>query len=243
MGEVRRWRRPAAVAGALLALTLVMVGLPRQASQAVQGQQRLQGVPWAGALKTDSGMCSVTVVDEWLAITAKHCGSANPSLKLNVSSVSIPGRGYAIKTIMPHPDLDVQAIFLRNHTGLPVTPLRESVRRDPFYAWGYGEDRSGAGGGQLARAEFNVPQEECQADSRANVCWAATATNCICNGDSGGPVTENGAIIGMLITGFTRTMAPTSDCGKVYEIGALTIQSMQPWLGEMIQDANRDDEF
>ena len=239
-----RWRGLAAVAAALLALPLAMVGFPAPASQAAQGQQWQTGVPWAGVLQTDQSggqrVCSVTVVEEWLAITAKHCGAVNPKLKLNVPSRSTPGHDYAVRRIVPNRDLDVQAIYLKDRTGLAVTPLRASVDPGWFYGWGYGTDLSSNDPERLARADFDVHQE-CPADTtaggRGDLCWPTTATASVCSGDSGGPVIQNGAIIGMITTGFNRPPGSTG-CGSVFAAAALTVKAMQPWLDQMINDAN-----
>lgn len=76
-----------AVVGSLLALVLIMLGGASQpASQAAQGQKWLLGVPWAGVVTTNLGVCSVTVVSEFLAITAKHCGSEISQLVLDTAA-------------------------------------------------------------------------------------------------------------------------------------------------------------
>ena len=188
-------------------------------------------------LDTNTGTCSVTVVSEYLAITAKHCGRVNPELKLNVSSAYESGHDHAVKEILVNRDLDVQALVLRERTGLAVTPLREAVDRDWFYVWGYGYDWSNVARWRLTRADFNLP-EVCPPSAPAEdgkLCWQTTAKNSVCKGDSGGPVTQNGAIIGMYTSSDKRD---GSDCGTVIRGYALTVQEMQPWLNQMIEYAN-----
>jgi hypothetical protein len=158
--RVTRHRRglPAAVGGALLALVLVVVGLPKPASQAAQGQLWLSGVPYAGVLETDTARCSATVVSEFLAITAKSCGTVNPRVKLDVASAKEPGHDYRVKEIILNRDLDVEAIVLRDRSGLTVTPLRAAVESAWFYVWGYGLDWSNNDQEHLTRADFNQPE-------------------------------------------------------------------------------------
>jgi Trypsin len=241
---VTRHRRglPVAVGGALLALVLVVVGLPKPASEAAQGQPWHSGVPWAGVLRTSSGWCSVTVVSEFLAITAKHCGTAIQWLKLDVASAKEPGHDYRVKEVIPNPDLDVEAIVLRDRSGLTVTPLRATVERTWFYAWGYGADRSNEDQEHLTRADFNQLQP-CPANAApgmGSLCWPTEANNSVCSGDTGGPLIQNGAIIGMQVTAFATSPLPGGgpDCSTVETGRALTVQDMQPWLNQMIDNAN-----
>src|SRR5690348_12454958 len=107
-----RWRQLTVLVATALVVALAVVGLPKPASQAAQGQLWLAGVPWTGVLQTNSGLCSVTVVSEFLAITAKHCGTVNPTLKLDVSSIKEPGHEYRVKEILVNRDMDVEAIVL-----------------------------------------------------------------------------------------------------------------------------------
>jgi len=240
-GVAKRRRKLSAMAGAVLALTLLTTGLaPRSESQAAQGQKWLLGVPWAGIIHTNSGTCSVTVVSEFLAITAKHCGTVNPVLKLDISAASTPGHTYDVKEIVPNRDLDVEAIYLRDRTGLSVTPLGDTVARDWFYAWGYGSDWSGNVDYHLTRADFNLPQT-CLLNPQENgdLCWQTDAKNSVCAGDSGGPITQNNAIVGMLTTVLSTTSSEQPlDCSTIVSSQALTVKQMQPWLNQMIADAN-----
>jgi hypothetical protein len=238
-----RCRKLLAVIGSVLALAWIVTGLaPQQSSQAAQGQKWLLGVPYAGALNTNTGACSVTVISEYLAITAAHCGTVNPVLKLNISGITTPGHNYAVKSIVKNRDLDVEALILKDRTGLTVTPLSTSVDRNVFYAWGYGRDWSNNPNNHLTRAEFSFPQL-CPGDvpaSGGSLCWQTNATNSVCTGDSGGPVTQNGAIIGMVTGSLFGNRSPDGkvDCSTVVLGQALTIKDMQPWLDQMIQDAN-----
>jgi Trypsin len=233
------WRRRGlAAAGALLALVLVLVGLPKPASQAAQGQLWPKGVPWAGSLQTDTERCSATVVSEFLVITAKHCGMGNPRLKLDVASRTEPGHDQAVKEIVPNPDLDVEAIILFDRTGLSETPLRETVDGAGFSGWGYGRDRSNVVQGHLTRADFTLP-EQCDVTvwketDGGDLCWQTDATNSMCLGDSGGPIIQHSAIIGI----FTEVHMMRRDCGMATGGRALTVQQMQPWLDQMIKEAN-----
>jgi hypothetical protein len=239
----RRLRGTLAAIGSVLTLTCVTMALaPQPAGQAAQGQKWLTGVPYAGVLTTNRDQCSVTVVSEFLAITSEHCGTENPVLKLNMSALSTPGHEHAVKSFTAHPSLDVQAIFLRDRSGLTVTPLRASVARDWFYTWGYGLDWSNKRLDHLTRSDFSLPQL-CPSLTNANqgtLCWQTTATNSLCSGDSGAPVTQNGAIIAMTTTVIVTSKPPDGsvDCSAVFLGQALTVQEMQPWLDQMILDAN-----
>lgn len=239
----RRRKGLLAIIGSLLALSWIAIGLaPSPSSQAAQGQKWLTSVPYAGVLKTKTGQCSVTVVSEFLAITAKHCGRVDPKLKLDVSAASAPGRDHTVKSISVNRDLDVEALFLRDRTGLSVTPLSRSVARDWFYAWGYGADWSNKLTNHLTRADFNLPQlcpDRLMAD-RGRLCWQTTAKNSVCSGDSGGPVTQHGHIIAMITGGDATDTRPngTADCSTVFLGQALPVEQMQPWLDEMIKEAN-----
>jgi Trypsin len=229
-------RRLLALAASLLTAVLVALLGPLSTSQAAQGQKWQQGVPWAGIMKTNKGKCSVTVVSEFLAIAAKHCGAVNPQLKLDVASWATRGHNYNVKKIVANRNLDVEAIFLRNRTGLSTIPLRDSVARDWFYAWGYGKNWSNVKTEYLTRAEFSLPQL-CLSDLRAawgSLCWQTDAKNSVCRGDSGGPITQDGAIVGMIVGG---RMAK-GNCSTVNLGFALTVNDMQPWLNQMIADAN-----
>jgi hypothetical protein len=232
-----------AVIGSVLALTWIVTGLaPQQSSQAAQGARWPYGVSYAGVLKTNSGQCSATVISEYLAITAAHCGSVNPQLKLQVAVATTPGHDYAVKSIVKNRDLDVEALILKERTGLPVPTLETTVARNVFYLWGYGQDWSGNPTNQLTQAEFSLPQL-CPTDASADggsLCWQTNATNSSCIGDSGGPITQDGAIIGMETTVFATDQNPDGkpNCSTVYLAQALTIKDMQPWLDQMIQDAN-----
>ena len=239
-------RRLPVVVGLVLALASVMVG-PVQSAQAAQGQRWDKGVPWAGVLQTNTGTCSVTVVSEFLAITAKHCGSVNPRIKLGVASASASGNEYAVKEIIANRDMDVQAIILRDRSGLTVTPLSTEVARDWFYGWGYGRDWSNRVTAHLTRADFDLPLQcttsstggppglDPRAAEQGELCWQTTAEDSVCSGDSGGPVTQNGKIIAMMTRVFVNK---PDDCSTVYLGQALTVKQMQPWLDQMIQDAN-----
>jgi V8-like Glu-specific endopeptidase len=202
----------------------------------------LKGGQYAGVLVTATGECSVTVVSEFLAITAKHCGRVNPRLKLDVSAASTSGHGHVVKSITVHRDLDVEALFLRDRTGLTVSALRASVARDQFSTWGYGQDWSNNPTNYLTRSDFSLPQL-CPSSANATqgqLCWQTSATNSVCYGDSGGPVTQNGAIIGMVTNAAGTSTLPDGnpDCSTI-ELGqALPVQELQPWLDQMIQDAN-----
>jgi hypothetical protein len=57
-----------------------------------------------------------------------------------------------------HRDLDVEALFLRDRTGLTVSALRASVARDRFSAWGYGQDWSNNPTNYLTRSDFSLTQ-------------------------------------------------------------------------------------
>ncbi len=170
-------------------------------------------------------------------ITAKHCGYVSPKLKLGVLSADEPRHDYAVNTIYENPTLDVEALFLRQRSGLSVLPLRETVDHNWFYAWGYGQDWSGNPTRHLTRADFNAP-EQCPANYNPAVdgalCWQTTARNSICYGDSGGPVTQNHAIIGVVVRVIMTTLG---DCRTTFRVQALGIRQMQPWLNQMIKDA------
>lgn len=230
-----------AITASVLALTGISIGIaPRPSSQAAQGQKWLTGVHYAGVLTTNSGQCTVTVITEFLAITAKHCGTVNPVLKLNISAVSTPGNEHAVKSIVVHRDLDVEAIILRDRTGLPLAPVGGSVTQGVFYTWGYGQDRSNNLTNHLTRAEFSQPltcADELNGP-QGSLCWQTTATNSVCNGDSGGPVTQNGVIIGMMTTAIRLDDPAVKDCSTISVGQALTVQEMQPWLDQMILDAD-----
>ncbi|MBV9025148.1 MAG: trypsin-like serine protease [Streptomycetaceae bacterium] len=233
-GVKRQWTL-LTVTSVLAALATLVFGL-QQTSQAAQGQRWQGGVPWAGVLKTNMGLCSVTVISEFLAITAKHCGTVNPQLKLNVPSWSTKGHYYTVKKIEVNRNLDVEALFLRNRTGLSVTPHRELVARDWFYAWGYGLDWSNHVTNHLTRADFNFPMrcsDTLIAAGKGSLCWETTAKDSVCIGDSGGPITQHGEIIAMMTNGDYR-----NDCSTVSAGGALTVREMQPWLDQMINDSN-----
>lgn len=232
------WRWPLAIVAALVALALIVVGSPQPVSQAAQGQRWLTGVHWAGFMKTNTGECTVTVVSDLMVISPAHCGSVNPRLQLNLSALSTPGREHAVKEIWRHPTLDVQAIFLRDRTKLAVTPLRGEVYRDWFYVWGYGLDWSNNPTGHLTRADFNLPQvcPPSLPENKGDFCWETTAQNSVCTGDSGAPITQNGAIIGMQ-TGV-QADAGELDCNTVSLGQALPVEQMQPWLDNMIKEAD-----
>jgi hypothetical protein len=230
-------RRLLAVTASLLTAVLAAVLGPLPTSQAAQGQEWNEGVSWAGIMKTSKGQCSVTVVSEVLAIAAKHCGTVHPRLKLDVASWETRGHYYYVKKIEVNRNLDVEAIFLRNRTGFSTIPLRDSVAQDWFYAWGYGRNWSDVNTQHLTRADFSLPQL-CPSGlsvARGSLCWQTDAKNSVCFADSGGPITQHGAIIGMITGG---RLSNRRTCSTTVLGFALTVHDMQPWLNQMIADAN-----
>jgi hypothetical protein len=232
-----------AIVGSLLALALIMLaGAPHPASRAAQGQKWLLGVPWAGTVGTEGGWCSVTVVSEFLAITAKHCGSGISQVVLDTAALPTNKSPIGVKEVVQNRDLDVEALVLRDRSGLSVTPLAASVARDWFYVWGYGRDWSNNSTNHLTRADFNLPQQ-CPSHSFSDggsLCWQTDAKNSVCTGDSGGPITQNGAIIGMF-TAFNWTSTRPGEqvnCSATNLGQGLTVQEMQPWLDQMISYAS-----
>jgi hypothetical protein len=229
---------PFAMLGAVLAVGLVVMGLaPLPRSHAATGEKQTDGVAFAGFLRVNNnGVCTVTVVSHWLAITAKHCGTVNPFLKLDVASGFTPGHDYAIKKIVQNPQLDVEAIFLTESTDLPVSLVSSDIAYLAFNVWGYGSDVSNTSDLQLRDAHFGVTKT-CSgtSDSGASgeLCWPTDAQNSVCFGDSGGPVTVDGVIIGMVTGGDSSSQ----DCGTVIAGRALTVRQMQPWLDEMAREA------
>jgi hypothetical protein len=238
-GGVTRWRWPLAFVAAAVVLALIGVWTAvRPVSHAVQGQRSATGMPFAGWLQSGTNWCSVTIVSEFMAITAEHCRVTGAALRLGVSTLSTAGHVYPVKEFRSHPTLDVQAIFLRDRSGLTVTQMQERVDQGVFFAWGFGRDVSNNRTRHLTRAEFSRSQlcpQELPADG-GSMCWDTTRRNSVCTGDSGGPVTQNGAIIAMM-TSVVHSDGPR-DCSTVAMVQAITIQQMQPWLSQMIDDAN-----
>jgi hypothetical protein len=233
------WRWPLAIVAAVVALGLILVGTVHPAGHAAQGQKWPTGVPFAGWLPADFDGCTVTVVSEFMAITQKFCANGNATLALDIAELSTLTHSRVVKEFRSHPTLDVKAIFLRERTGLTVTPMRDRVEpRDAFYGWGYGVDRSNTSTEHLTRAEFHhagscaphLPAEQ------GEMCWETTEENTVCVGDLGGPVTQNGAIVAMM-TAIEDDVFRT-DCSTVTGVQAITIRQMQPWLDEMIDEAN-----
>jgi V8-like Glu-specific endopeptidase len=224
-------------------MTLIIAGAQQSVSHAATGDQWPNGEPFTGYLQTDGfgGGCTVTVVSQFLAITAKHCSPVNAELKLNLATVTEPGHVYAVTGYSSNPDLDVQAIFLRDRSGLDVTPLTAALTPDPAFLWGYGMDTSDNFTGHLTRASFHAPLLCDNNDSRLSassgeLCWQPSSQGSVCFGDSGGPVMQNGKIIGMMTTIVWPT--GSTDCGKTMMVQAISVRQMQAWLIEMIDKSN-----
>ena len=239
------WRKLLTVAGLVAGLVLAVVGFaPRPVSQAAQGLEYPIDEPFTGVLWTSDKECSVTVVSEWLVLTAKHCGTSLPRLRINVASALDSSGNREVGQIVQHPSLDIEAIYLKQATGLVVTPLGTSITQDPFNAWGYGLDRSNRETQFLTRAEFYSPRP-CPTDgpdplllaSGGDLCWETTELNSVCTGDSGGPVTQNGKIIGVLTAGLRDDPSAAFDCADVVIAQAVSVAQMQPWLDKVIADA------
>jgi Trypsin len=244
-------RRLLAVAVPLFGLALVVMALvPTAASRAAQGEPWPEGQPFAGAMWTEASsanplMCSVTVISNWLAITAKHCGMNDIRLELDVVSASDPGVSPGVKQVVQNKDLDVEALFLKENTGLPVAPLGDMVGQGGFTAWGYGSNRSNQATRHLTRAGFEVPQL-CPVSggtpdllaSAGELCWQMTAQSSVCVGDSGGPIIQGQQIVAMVTTVLRNSPAAPVDCGDVKLGQALTVRQMQPWLNDMLKQAS-----
>jgi hypothetical protein len=254
-GGLKGARRLRPLAGvAVLLLALVTVGLaPHLASQAATGTVQGSSPIYVGEFTAGESVCTATLVKPWMAITAKHCGASNPVLKIGVTSVSDsnPDKVYGVRKIVQHPKLDLQALYLtRSAPWDDFVSWGDGSEYDPasgvpIRAWGFGQDRQGAFSGKLAMAEFatTVSCPNGLTSDHGDFCVPATDSASICNGDSGGPITQGDKIVAMTSAVGTTPPSAPSKCDNVAVAQAIAIPKVAGWLGDRSCEAAPADQW
>jgi hypothetical protein len=242
-GAARR-RRLLAVAGAVLALLVATVALtPRPDSRAATGIAWTNAETFVGVLTTPTAMCTVTVVSKWMVITAKHCDTSNSVLKLAVTEVSTPGNVYGVRRVVPHPTLDLQALYLEQATAF--TPTRRwgdgaEYTKGAFGAWGFGLDRRNADLAHLEMAVFASVLPQCPSvldASGGDFCFETTYMESLCSGDSGGPVTQGDRIVAMATTVLRNNPSGPMNCEDVKVAQAINMAKIAGWVHDRNDEA------
>lgn len=245
--RLRRALRPRGRTAVVVVLAIAAAGGPVASSPAATGTRVGSGVHWAGVMIARSSSnpgaitgCTVTVVSQYVAITAAHCGTYKAHLKVNTARQDAShGDVVTIAQIVRHPTLDVQALLFSRATGLPVIERSTAMHSGSFSVWGYGYNAQNVLNPELTRADF--PEMSLCGQTppvqMGDLCWRMSdpATNGACGGDSGAPVTQDGRLIAMM-TGGAGPKLPDgrSDCSKPGVVRAVSILSIQSWLDEML---------
>ncbi|HEY6797050.1 MAG TPA: trypsin-like serine protease, partial [Kineosporiaceae bacterium] len=236
-------RRGLLAAVAALALVLVAVGLaPNPSSRAATGTAVEPSPVWAGWLAVGGGECTATLVRPWMAITARHCGTENPVLKLGVTSTadSNPAKVYTVTKIVKHDDLDVEALYLDGSA-----PWSNSVTwgdgygydpasKEPLRLWGFGLNSSDTDTGRLTVATFprTDPCASGLGADQGDFCFNVTdpSSNGLCAGDSGAPITQGNKIVAMATAVLQADPTQRFSCSKVAFGQAIPITKIAGWL-------------
>lgn len=235
---------------ALLAAVL-LVGLsafPAGRSTAATGVRVGHGEPWVGMLVArpawaSSGVaaCTVVAVSQYVALSAAHCGYSNVHVKLDASRFESAGQVVRVTKGIQHPTLDVEALFLARPTGLPVLERTSSIHQGTFSVWGYGMDSRNLLNLELTRADFEGMARCGEENIDTDVCWnlSDSTVNGICNGDSGGPITQDGRLIGILSGGAGPNLPDgRHDCSRVVRAYAVSIAAISAWVDQMVALGN-----
>ena len=235
-------RRLRPLAGVVL-LTLALVGLaPHPASRAATGTVQDSSPIYVGAFTTDGQRCTATLVKPWMAITAKHCGTSNPELKVGVTSISDsdPGKVYAVSKIVQHPDLDLEALYLTwsapwddGFVSWGDGSEYDPASGVPIRAWGFGVDRRNVSSELLEMAEF-AKTDPCPSgldSTEGDFCFNTTYSESLCSGDSGGPITQGDKIVAMATTVKTSS-SPPLNCENVVAAQAIALPTVAGWLSD-----------
>jgi Trypsin len=245
-GTARRRRLLAALCAVSALLLLVTVGSVTQQSQAATGMEWDVGETFVGVMTTDATRCTVTVVSRWMAITAKHCGTSNPQLKLAVTGVndSDPTHVYRVRRIVQHPSLDVEALYLEQPTTFTTTMRfgegTEYTPGAPVEGFGYGLDRRNADLAHLEMAEFRT-QTTCPSSmdrSGGDFCFDTTYQESFCSGDSGGPLIQGDVIVGMATSVLRNNPSGPMNCEDVKLIQGLAMSKIVGWVNDRNSEAS-----
>jgi hypothetical protein len=187
-----------------------------------------------------------------MAITAKHCGTSNPVLKLGVTSISNtnPDKAFGIKKIVQHPSLDLEAIYLtRSAPWDDFVSWGDGSEYDPasgvpIRAWGFGDDRRNVSSGRLEMAEFakTAPCPSGLASDHGNFCFNTTYSESLCSGDSGGPITQGDKIVAMATAVKADPSTPFS-CENVVVAQAIAVPVVAGWVHDRSCDAAPPDQW
>ena len=210
--------QPKTVKSAASIQTRIVGGTPVPA-----GQQ-----PWVAAL-LDANLqqvCGGSLIDPRWVVTAAHCIDSN-SNSVRVGSIdrTAGGQVIAVTQRIVHPaynprtsandiallQLDTPAVGIAPIPVSTVTPAVGSVVRQ----MGWGSTVSTGNGGSQFLMQLNsdvLPLANCTLNAGAgNVCVRGTTTASACWGDSGGPATFNGALIGA-VSGAGNPLGNPASC-------------------------------
>ncbi|XP_051859266.1 trypsin alpha-like [Drosophila albomicans] len=216
----------------------------------------IETIPWQVLLlKLGRPYCGGVVYSKNIIITAAHCVCDNyanildPKIfDVRVGSSTSNNGGSVIKvaktivhdrfTLYPIIEYDIALILLSSPLEMGPTvkaiPLADSIPNDGASAivsgWGYTE--TGESPLHLKSVYVNiVNREECARaynieSSKATIC-AASPWKGFCNADSGGPLTYNGKLVGIVSFG------PTKPCGHPNVPGVYAdVVELRKWIEE-----------
>lgn len=190
-----------------------------------------------------AGFCTASVLAANVILTAAHCVTSLPNMRVHFGDTSSPPRLIEIAAVAVHPQFHVNAIASRERsvdlaliklkTPLPAEfqPLEigsgEIGLNMPLELAGFGLTIEGNGrsAGKLLQGEVTL-----RAPLSNLLLWmegknVGTKNTGACTGDSGGPVLQNGALVGVI----TWTTGDAGHhCGKLTQ--AIRLAPQMGWI-------------
>jgi len=185
-----------------------------------------------------AGLCTASVLAANVILTAAHCVTALPNMRVHFGDTASPPRLIEIAAVAVHPQFHANAIATRERsvdlaliklkTPLPAEfePLEigssEIGLNTPLELAGFGLTIEGNGrsAGKLLQGEVTL-----HAPLSNLLLWMEGKNTGACTGDSGGPVLQSGALVGVITW---TTGDDGHHCGKLTQ--AIRLAPQTGWV-------------
>ena len=190
-----------------------------------------------------AGFCTASVLASNVILTAAHCVTSLPNMRVHFGDTASPPRLIEIAAVAVHPQFHANAIATRERSvDLALIKLKtplpdgfqslefgsgEIIVGAPLQLAGFGLAVEGDGhsAGKLLQAEVTL-----RAPLSNLLLWMEGDKTGACTGDSGGPVLQNGALVGVI---SWTTGEAGHHCGKLTQ--AIRLAPQMGWVNEVMK--------
>lgn len=191
-----------------------------------------------------AGFCTAEVLAPNVVLTAAHCVTKAADMRVHFNDTASPPRLIEVAEVKVHPQFHADAIKMRERsvdlalvrlktplpadfTPLPFGEMREIDLGTRLEVAGYGLTQEGEArsSGKLMQAEVTL-----RAPLSMLLLWMDGKGTGACTGDSGGPVLQDGALVGVISWTEGETGA---HCGKLTQ--AIWLMPQMGWINGVMK--------